>query len=119
MRKRLFIGLLFAFFCALTGSAKLADRENFTLQRGKNIFLVVFSFSREPPKPLIMASAISSVVPAQFAILFPDDVKVIREYAFERCIAIESISFGENSQLADIQDFAFYGCKGFRGISCI
>ncbi|MBQ6801209.1 MAG: glycosyl hydrolase 115 family protein [Bacteroidaceae bacterium] len=41
MRKRLFIGLLFAFFCALTGSAKLADRENFTLQRGKNIFLVV------------------------------------------------------------------------------
>lgn len=41
MRKKLFIGLLFAFFCALTGSAKLADRENFTLQRGKNIFLVV------------------------------------------------------------------------------
>ena len=49
-------------------------------------------------------------------ILFPDDVKVIREYAFEWCIAIESISFGENSQLADIQDFAFYGCKGFEEV---
>ena len=41
MRRTFAIGLLFILLSPLTGQAKSSDRENFSLQRGKNIFLVV------------------------------------------------------------------------------
>lgn len=42
MMRRIFaIGLLFILLSPLTGQAKSSDRENFSLQRGKNIFLIV------------------------------------------------------------------------------
>jgi len=49
-------------------------------------------------------------------VIIPDSVTSIGDYAFYSCSALETITFGENSQLLSIGNYAFPNCNSFTNI---
>ena len=47
----------------------------------------------------------------------PDSVTEIRKSAFEQCYSLESVQFGENSQLTKLESRAFFSCRSLIKIS--
>ena len=50
-------------------------------------------------------------------VTIPDSMESISFYAFEGCSSLMSITFGENSQLTDIDSNAFSGCSNLTSIT--
>ncbi len=47
----------------------------------------------------------------------PDSVTSIESWAFNGCTSLESITFGESSQLTSIGNYAFYNCESLASIT--
>lgn len=48
-------------------------------------------------------------------ITFSDSISSIADYTFTNCISLTGITFGENSQLEIIGNYAFFSCSGLPG----
>ena len=59
--------------------------------------------------------AISSCVQLE-SITIPDSVENLGEYAFQSCLALLSVQFGEDSKLKTIGQYAFDNCQNLKSI---
>ena len=49
---------------------------------------------------------------------FPAGLKKISVWSFAYCSSLETVDFGQNNQLENIGDYAFYGCEGLNSVDC-
>ena len=50
------------------------------------------------------------------SVVIPDRVTSIGEHAFHYCSSLETVNFGDNSQLTSIGNLAFYGCNSLESV---